>query len=128
MPKKILVTEDSATILAMIKDVLESKGYEVITASDGQEALDKAKKENPDLIILDLMLPKLDGYKVCRFLKFDEKYKNIPIVMLTARAEEKDIKIGKEVGADLYIPKPFDPEFILAKIAELLVVKGAKIL
>ena len=76
MFKRILITEDSPTILAMTKDILESAGYGVLCAVDGQEALDKARKECPDLIILDLMLPKLDGYKICRMLKFDEKYKH----------------------------------------------------
>lgn len=122
MPKKILITEDSPTILAMAKDVLESSGYSVICAVDGQEALNLARKECPDLIILDLMLPKLDGYKVCRMLKFDEKYKQIPIIIFTARTQESDIKLGKEVGADAYLTKPFEPEILLGKIAELLKV------
>jgi DNA-binding response OmpR family regulator len=121
MAKKILVTDDSATIIEMIKEALELGGYSVITAKDGQEALDKARREKPDLIILDLMLPKLDGYKVCRMLKFDEKYKAIPIVMFTARAQESDKLLGKEVGADAYLTKPFDPEKLLGKIKELLV-------
>lgn len=120
MPKKILVTEDSPTILAIVKETLESQGFSVITAVDGQEGLKIAREEKPDLIILDLMLPKLDGYKVCRMLKFDEKYKKIPIVMFTAKAEEADRKIGIEVGADAYVSKPFDPEVLLAKINELL--------
>lgn len=117
---KILVTEDSPTILAITKDVLEGAGFTVIAAVDGQEALDKARKEAPDLIVLDLMLPKLDGYKVCRMLKFDEKYKQIPIILLTARAQEADEKLGKEVGADAYLTKPFDPDKLLGKIKELL--------
>jgi len=120
LAKKILITEDSPTILAIAKDTLESAGYAVICAVDGQEALDKMHKEQPDLIILDLMLPKVDGYKVCRMLKFDAKYKNIPIIIFTARAQEADVKLGQEVGADAYITKPFDPEKLLAKIKELI--------
>lgn len=120
MAKKILVTEDSPTILAMVKDVLESEGYEVITSNDGQDALDKARSEAPDLIILDLMLPKIDGYKVCRMLKFDDKYKQIPIIMFTARMQENDVKLGREVGADGYITKPFDPEMLLNKVGSFL--------
>lgn len=116
MAKKILVTEDSATILAMVKDILEEQGYTVITSGDGQDALEKARREIPDLIILDLMLPKIDGYKVCRMLKFDEKYKKIPIIMFTARMQETDIKLGTEVGADAYITKPFDPVVLLDKV------------
>jgi len=99
---------------------LEANGYEVLPAYDGQEGLDKARKEKPDLIILDLMLPKMDGYKVCRMLKFDEKYKKIPIIMFTARAQETDKEMGEEVGADAYITKPFEPQALLAKIEELL--------
>ena len=120
MNKKILITEDSPTILAITKDTLESVGYSVICAVDGQEGLDKARKEMPDLIILDLMLPKIDGYKVCRMLKFDERYKKIPVILLTARAGETDVKLGREVGADAYIIKPFEPEILLSKITELL--------
>ncbi len=120
MAKRILVTEDSPTILAMVKDILEGQGYEVLAAVDGQDALEKARHEIPDLIILDLMLPKIDGYKLCRMLKFDEKYKQIPIIMFTARAQETDIKLGTEVGADAYITKPFDPEILLNKVNELL--------
>ena len=120
MPKKILVTDDSPTIVAMIKELLESNGYAVVTASDGQEALDKAKKEKPDLIILDLMLPKIDGYKVCAMLKFDKNYSSIPIIILTARAGESDKELGSEVHADAYVTKPFEPDAFLAKIKELI--------
>jgi len=120
MGRKILITEDSPTILEILKSVLVEEGYEVIAAADGQQALELARTEKPDLIILDLMLPKIDGYKVCRMLKFDEKYKNIPIIMLTARTKESDEKLGKEVGADAYIRKPFEPEMIIDKIRELL--------
>jgi DNA-binding response OmpR family regulator len=118
--KKILVVEDEAELIGAIQIRLEQAGYEVLTASDGQEALEKARMENPDLIVLDLMLPKIDGYKVCRMLKFDEQYKKIPVVMLTARAQEKDENLGYEVGADAFITKPFKYQALLAKIAELL--------
>ena len=120
MGRKILVTDDSPTILEILKSVLVEEGYEVIAAADGQQALDLARAENPDLIILDLMLPKIDGYKVCRMLKFDEKFKNIPIIMLTARAKDDDEKLGKEVGADAYLRKPFQPEEVIDQIKKLL--------
>ena len=120
MPKKILVTDDSPTIVAMIKELLDSAGYSVVTAADGQEALSKAKKEKPDLIVLDLMLPKIDGYKVCAMLKFNTDYQNIPIIIFTARAGEADKKMGGDVKADAYITKPFEPEALLSKIEELL--------
>lgn len=120
MDKKILLVDDERDLVETVTFRLEAAGYEVVSGFDGQEGLDKAKKENPDLIILDLMLPKMDGYKVCRMLKFDEKYKKIPIIMFTARAQETDKNMGKEVGADAYITKPFEPKELLGKIQELL--------
>ena len=119
MGKKILLVDDEAALVEMMKMRLEANGYEVISAYDGEEALEKAKKEGPDIIILDLMLPKLDGYKVCRLLKFDEKYKSIPIIMLTARAQKSDVEMGSKVGADAYITKPFEASILLGKIKEL---------
>jgi|SRR3989338_1980743 len=118
--RKILLVDDEPELVEMVKIRLESYNYEIIVAYDGQEALGKARKEKPDLIILDLMLPKIDGYKVCRMLKFDEEYKKIPIVMFTARSHESDEKLGYECGADAYITKPFEPTVLLGKIKELL--------
>ena len=118
--KRILLVDDEKQLVEMMQMRLEAGGYAVLSAYDGQEALDKARTEKPDLIILDLMLPKVDGYKVCRMLKFDEKYKNIPVILFSARAQEEDIKLGKEVGAEAYITKQFDPAILLAKIKELL--------
>jgi len=120
MAKKILVVDDEAQAVKMMKMSLEADGYEVTGAYDGQEALERARKEMPDLMILDLMLPKLDGYKVCRMLKFDEKYKSMPIILFTARAQESDMRMGEDVGADAYITKPFEPQVLLSKIQELL--------
>ncbi len=120
MAKRILLVDDEEALVELLKMRLEVNGYEVLEASDGEEGLDKARKEKPDLIILDLMLPKIDGYKVCRMLKFDEKYKKIPIILFTARAQESDKKVGEEVGCDCYITKPFDPQILLAKIKELI--------
>jgi len=118
--KKILLVDDEFELVKMIKFRLEAGGYSVITAYNGQEALNKARQEKPDLIILDLMLPKIDGYKVCRMLKFDKKYRHIPIILFTARAQETDRDMGKEVGADAYIVKPFEPQELMGKIGELL--------
>ena len=120
MAKKILIVDDEVDLVETLSFRLEANNYEVIKANDGQEGLDKARKENPDLIILDLMLPKLDGYKVCRMLKFEDKYSKIPIILFSARAQETDKKTGAEVGADAYITKPFEPAVLLDKIAELL--------
>ena len=117
---KILVIDDESSLLEMLSIRLEANNYRVVTASDGQEGLDKAHSELPDLIILDLMLPKLDGYQVCRALKLDEKYKQIPIIIFTARAQESDIKAGMEAGADAYITKPFEPDVLLTKVSQLL--------
>lgn len=118
--KKILIIDDEADVVEALTHKLQSDGYEPISARDGQAGLEKAKKEKPDLIILDLMLPKVDGYKVCRMLKFDAKYKKIPIIMCTARAHESDKNLGREVGTDAYITKPFELQALLSKIKELL--------
>jgi DNA-binding response OmpR family regulator len=120
MAKKILLVDDEQALLEMVKMRLETNGYDVITAGDGQEALDTARQEKPDLIILDLMLPKMDGYKVCALLKKDSRYASIPILMFTAKAQQDDVKIGEEVGANGYITKPFEPQALLAKIKEVL--------
>ncbi|MBP7088807.1 MAG: response regulator [Candidatus Omnitrophica bacterium] len=120
MAKKILVVDDEPQLVELLKIRLEANDYEVLVASDGQEGLKMARNKKPDLIILDLMLPKIDGFTVCRMLKFDEKYKNIPIIMFTARAQETDKKLGREVGANEYITKPFDPQVLLKKIEDLL--------
>ncbi|MGA2775033.1 MAG: response regulator [Candidatus Omnitrophota bacterium] len=118
--KRILLVEDELEMVRAMQIRLEQAGYEVLSTGDGKEALDKAKKESPDLVILDLMLPKMDGYKVCGLLKADARYNRIPVIMATARAQESDEKLGFEVGADAYITKPFQYEILLAKIKELL--------
>lgn len=118
--KKILLIEDEKDMVYAVTLQLESSGYKIITALDGQEGLKRARMEKPDLIILDLMLPKMDGYKVCGLLKADIRYNKIPIIMFTARAQESDKKMGEEAGADAYITKPFDPQALLTKIEELL--------
>lgn len=124
--KRILLVDDEKQLVELVSMRLEANGYEVIPAYDGQDALDKARKTKPDLIILDLMLPKIDGYKVCRMIKFDEKYKHIPIIMFTARAQENDERLGYEVGANGYITKPFEAQELLNKIADLLKQPEAK--
>lgn len=118
--KRILVIDDEPDLVKIIEARLKQADREVLVAYDGQEGLEKARTEKPDLILLDLMLPKLDGYKVCRILKFDKKYKNIPIVILTAKGQENDEKLGHEAGADAYLTKPYQHEVVLAKITELL--------
>ncbi len=117
---KILIVDDEEDLVTMIKLRLEAAGYDTLEAYDGQEALKKAQDQNPDLIILDLMLPKMNGYKVCRMLKFNEKYRHIPIIMFTAKVQDTDKQMGQKVGADAYIIKPFEPDILLGKIRELL--------
>ena len=120
MAKRILVVDDEVRIVTVIQKRLESAGYEVITAMDGTEALTKARSENPDLIVLDLILPKLNGYQVCSVLKRDSFYKQIPILMLTARSQERDVDEGMRVGADAYMTKPFKNDMLLWQIEQLL--------
>ncbi|MDP6686290.1 MAG: response regulator [Candidatus Omnitrophota bacterium] len=118
--KKILIVDDERDIRKMLRLRLEALNYEVEEASNGSEGLDKARSIEPDLIILDLMLPKIDGFKVCRMLKFDNKHKHIPVIMFTASADAKNAEIGKEVCADAYILKPFEMQELLNKIEKLL--------
>lgn len=118
--QRILIVEDEVDVVEIIKFVLQKNGYQVLEAFDGLEGLEKAKREMPDLIILDIMLPGMSGYKVCRLLKFDERYKKIPILMLTARTQESDKALGKEAGADKYVIKPFEPDELVAIIKEML--------
>jgi DNA-binding response OmpR family regulator len=114
--KKILVVDDEVDLVETIRFPLEMEGFNVLVCYNGEDALNQARKEKPDLILLDLMLPKLDGYKVCRLLKFDERYKDIPILMLTAKTQEKDKLLGKETGANEYITKPFDIDELMKKV------------
>ena len=117
---KILVVDDEADLVETLRFPLEMEGFNVLVSYNGEDALNKARKENPDLILLDLMLPKLDGYKVCRLLKFDERYKHIPILMLTAKTQQKDKLLGQETGADEYITKPFEIDELMKKIKAYL--------
>jgi CheY-like chemotaxis protein len=118
--KRILIIEDQTIISNMLKMRLEANNYEVVTAADGQEGLEKARREKPDLILLDIMLPKMDGYQICRLLKADPKYRSIPIIISSGRTPQEIEKVGKEVGADAFISKPFEAEVLLAKMQELL--------
>ena len=122
-PKKILVVDDEVDLVETIRFPLEMEGFHVLVSYNGEDALNQARKENPDLILLDIMLPKLDGYKVCRLLKFDERYKHIPILMLTAKTQEKDKQTGMETGADEYITKPFDIDQLMEKVKTYLAKK-----
>ena len=117
---RVLVVDDEADLVRILQFGLEAIGYHVDTASDGQEGLKKARDLKPDIILLDLMLPKLDGYKVCRLLKFDERYKNIPIIILSARTQEGDQLLAMEMGANRFVTKPYDFAEVLKHIETLL--------
>ncbi|MFH1361251.1 MAG: response regulator [bacterium] len=116
----ILVVEDEADMMKALKIRLEASNYEVVLAHDGSEGLNMARQEQPDLVVLDIMLPKMDGLTICRMLKFDEKFSKIPVILLTAKTQKIDIQRGKEMGADVYMTKPFKAEELLAAIEKLL--------
>ncbi len=118
--KKILVVEDELITQRILSARLEINDYTVITAQDGEEALRKVKEETPDLLILDLMIPKIDGYEVCRMLKFDDKYKDIPIIVLSSLNQQQEREKAIKSGADAYFIKPFDLELLLVKIREFM--------
>lgn len=117
---KILLVDDEPDLVKMVSTRLTAAGYDVIAVYDGQQALEQVKQEKPDLILLDLMLPQVNGYKVCRLLKFDERYQGIPILIFTARGQAKDIQLATECGADAYLTKPFEAKVLLTKLQELL--------
>ncbi len=120
MKKKILIVDDEKQIARMLKIRLESMGYETDIANDGVEGLEKAQQYKPDLIILDVMMPKMDGFEVCRKLKEDPVLKSTPVIMLSVKAEEKANDLGAIAGADDYVAKPFEPEILMGKIKKLL--------
>ncbi len=106
--KTIMIVDDEEALVEIIRIKLESEGYNVMVAYDGKEALEKINKQKPNLILLDIMMPELNGFEVCKKLKNNESLKYIPVIMLSAKAQEVDIKKGREVGAIDYITKPFD--------------------
>src|SRR5580698_6621176 len=114
--KKILVVEDDRDISELITYNLEREGYEIACLYDGSQVIDFVHKRKTALIILDLMLPEVDGIEICRALKSDAATKHVPIIMLTAKSEEADVVVGLQMGADDYIPKPFSPKVLVARI------------
>lgn len=116
----ILVVEDDEDIVELIAYNLRREGYTVVTAESGEEALQKARARPPHLVLLDLMLPKMDGLEVCRRLKADEKTRAVPIIMVTAKGEEPDVVSGLELGADDYVSKPFRPRELVARVRAVL--------
>ncbi|MDP8212746.1 MAG: response regulator [Candidatus Zapsychrus exili] len=118
--KTILVVEDEVQMLELLRTRLEANGYNIITATTGESAYDTYLKESPDLIVLDINIPTFNGYEVCRKIKRENDDNSTPVLMLTAKAQESDRIVGKVIGAECYMTKPFDPTELLDKIKELL--------
>ncbi len=120
MGKRVLVVDDDRVIQQLLEVNLELEGYEVVaTAADGKEALEKIAELKPDLVILDIMMPKMDGLEVCRRLRADPDLSEIPVILLSARAQDMDIREGLEIGASAYLTKPFDPVELLDVVGRL---------
>jgi len=120
MKEKILIVEDEKDIVKMLEYNLKKEGYRTFSVHDGEDAIDSANRERPDLILLDLMLPEMDGFEVCKALKKESKTASIPIIMLTAKSQESDKVVGLELGADDYVTKPFSPRELIARIKAVL--------
>jgi DNA-binding response OmpR family regulator len=118
--EKILIVEDEKDIVKMLDYNLKKEGFRALSANNGEDGLDMARKEHPDLILLDLMLPEMDGLEVCKAIKNDTKTAHIPIIILTAKAQETDKIVGLELGADDYVTKPFSPKELIARIKAVL--------
>jgi CheY-like chemotaxis protein len=118
--KKVLLVDDKEEVRLLVQTTLEGSDYEFYGATNGKEAVEKAVSIKPDLILLDIMMPEMDGLEACRHIKSSPETKSIPIIMLTAKGQEADIKKGKECGADDYFVKPFSPLELLKKIDEIL--------
>ena len=120
MPGKILVADDSPNIREILKLSLETDGYTVVLAEDGDQALVMVEREKPDLVIMDIMMPRVNGFQVCRRLKGDRATHDVPVIMLTAKSGDQDVFWGKDCGADEYMTKPFSPRSLRKKLHELL--------
>lgn len=118
--KRILVVDDEPDLVETLQLRLEQENFECLTADDGYNGLELARNEKPDLIILDIMLPSMDGYKVSRLLKFQKELRHIPIIMLTARDKPEDHLLGEQTGADYYMTKPFSMDKLVAKIKQFV--------
>lgn len=120
MKNRILLVEDDPGAIRLVRYILEQEGYEVLTAPNGVEGLRKAREEDPDLLILDVMLPGLDGFELCRRLRADAQTAGLPVLMLSAKTQEIDETTGLKMGADAYLAKPADPSEIVARVGTLL--------
>lgn len=120
MPKKILIIDDDPFVVKVIASRLEANNYKVVTSSDGKDGLDKVYKEKPDLVIVDFILPRVNGYEICSRLKKDAEFSGIPVIIITGNTNERDRRLTEEAGAAAFLIKPFDREVLLSKIKELL--------
>ena len=120
MPKEILIVDDEPSIVVPIQFLMEQQGYSVLVAENGEDALDAIYKYKPDLILLDIMLPRIDGYEVCEIVRLNPEYRDIKIIFLTAKGREVEIAKGLALGANAYITKPFSNTELVAKVKELL--------
>jgi two-component system alkaline phosphatase synthesis response regulator PhoP/two-component system response regulator VicR len=119
MAKRILVVDDERHIVRLVQVNLERAGYEILTAYDGIEALEKVKTESPDMVVLDVMMPRMDGFEVLKNLQADPRYQNIPVIMLTAKAQDADIFKGWSSGVSSYLTKPFNPRELLVFVERI---------
>lgn len=122
--RKLLIADDESGIRSLVRMTLEDDSYEIVEAADGQQALNLAREHRPDVVLLDVMMPKMTGFEVCRAIKDDPKTKDMAVVMLTAKAQEVDEAQGMSVGADDYFTKPFSPVALMRKLDELFEAKG----
>lgn len=118
--RTILIVDSNAEVVSTLTERLEKRGMNVISAQDGFEGLKAARSDNPDLILLEVLLPNLDGYRICRLLKFDQRYRHIPIIFISSKYGDREKRIGKEVGADRFLGKPFKMGELLPMIDELI--------
>ena len=121
--EKLLIVDDEKDFVDTLAERLEAKGFKIVKAFDGKEGVEKAQAEKPDLIVLDVMMPAMNGYDACRKLRLDEAFKDTPILMLTAKFQPNDVEFGMDMGADEYLTKPLELDMLLHKIIALLRVK-----
>jgi two-component system, OmpR family, alkaline phosphatase synthesis response regulator PhoP len=126
MAYKILVVDDEPPIVRLMEFILAREGYEMVIAVNGQEALSQVAEHKPDLILLDIMMPRIDGYEVARTLRADPAYRHIPIIMLSAKAQDDDVRKGIDVGVNEYITKPFSPQHLVVTVRKYLDPPGSE--
>jgi DNA-binding response OmpR family regulator len=120
MKKVVMIVDDEPTIVTIVEDLLQLKGFDALSAGDAEEAEQVIRKHRPDLILLDVMMPKLSGFDFCKKLKSVPEYRDIPVIFLTVMNKPEDMAKGKEIGAADYIPKPFDPTDLIARVKKIL--------